>query len=220
MRGPTTSMQPAMMAGTMRQAVSRDTVNHVTIQGTSTCAKPAPRLPQPAVVAVAVPTTLDENIEFVQYMVGTKEAPIMLMKKRAVESPCMLVATPDRASGTAHRPRIQAAVDRGPSHSSRDPTMRRDTTVPARPIVFEASMLLWHSASQMQSSALSRTSQPPLVHSPRLTRINGIRGERVNQPMKEMKKESHAQWKARICGRLKDHSFMLVALHSSSTGRS
>ena len=44
--------------------------------GIAICVTPPPMLPQPAVVAFAVPITFDENITEVWYCVITKEAPI------------------------------------------------------------------------------------------------------------------------------------------------
>jgi hypothetical protein len=43
---------------------------------------PPPRLPQPAAVALAVPTTLGANITEVWYWVITNEAPITPMARR------------------------------------------------------------------------------------------------------------------------------------------
>ena len=46
------------------------------------CVTPPPRLPHPAVVALAVPTTLGANITDVWYCVMTKAAPITPMSRR------------------------------------------------------------------------------------------------------------------------------------------
>jgi hypothetical protein len=51
--------------------------------GMTACVTPPPRLPQPAVVALAMPTTLDENMTDVWYCVTTNDAPITPMSERA-----------------------------------------------------------------------------------------------------------------------------------------
>ena len=50
--------------------------------GITICVAPPPRFPHPAVVALAVPTTLGANIADVWYCVMTKEAPITPMPRR------------------------------------------------------------------------------------------------------------------------------------------
>ena len=46
------------------------------------CVTPPPELPQPALVALAVPTTLGANITDVWYCVMTKLAPIAPISRR------------------------------------------------------------------------------------------------------------------------------------------
>ena len=50
--------------------------------GMTICVTPPPRLPHPAVVALAVPTTLGANITEVWYCVMTKDAPMTSMPRR------------------------------------------------------------------------------------------------------------------------------------------
>ena len=50
----------------------------------TTCVMPPPRLPQPAVMALAPPTILGVNICVVQYCVLTKEASEKPMAQRQV----------------------------------------------------------------------------------------------------------------------------------------
>ena len=50
--------------------------------GMAICVTPPPKLPHPAVVALAVPTTLGANITEVWYCVMTKEAPMTPMASR------------------------------------------------------------------------------------------------------------------------------------------
>ena len=51
-------------------------------RGMAICVTPPPRLPQPAVVALAVPTMFGANITEVWYWVMTKDAPIAPMARR------------------------------------------------------------------------------------------------------------------------------------------
>jgi hypothetical protein len=55
------------------------------IMGMTAWVTPPPRLPQPAVVALATPTTFDENMTDVWYCVMTKEAPITPMARREMK---------------------------------------------------------------------------------------------------------------------------------------
>ncbi len=69
----------------MRQAVCSPApiaIAAATRSGTSACEAPAPALPQPAVVAFAVPTTFGANITDVWYCVMTKLAPIAPIARR------------------------------------------------------------------------------------------------------------------------------------------
>ena len=50
--------------------------------GITICVTPPPRLPQPAEVALAVPTTFGANMTEVWYCVMTKEAPMTPMPSR------------------------------------------------------------------------------------------------------------------------------------------
>ncbi len=50
--------------------------------GIAICVTPPPRLPQPAAVALAEPTTLGANITEVWYCVITNEAPMAPMARR------------------------------------------------------------------------------------------------------------------------------------------
>ena len=52
------------------------TVSRPNSIGMTSCVIPPPRLPQPAVVALAVPTQFEANISVVWYCVMTKLAPI------------------------------------------------------------------------------------------------------------------------------------------------
>ena len=56
-------------------SVNPRVTNRAKISGIAICVTPPPRLPQPAVVAFAVPTTLGANATEVWYWVMTKLAP-------------------------------------------------------------------------------------------------------------------------------------------------
>ena len=57
-------------------------ITPATISGIAICVTPPPRLPQPAVVAFAVPTVLGANITEVWYCVMTNDAPIAPIASR------------------------------------------------------------------------------------------------------------------------------------------
>ena len=71
--------------------------------GISIWVVPPPRLPQPAVVALAVPTTLGPNITEVWYWVMTKEAPMAPMARRARKKDSKLSAKPMHITGSEPR---------------------------------------------------------------------------------------------------------------------
>ena len=54
--------------------------------GITICVTPPPRLPQPAAVAFAVPTTFGANMAPVWYCVTTKEAPTAPMASRKIKN--------------------------------------------------------------------------------------------------------------------------------------
>ncbi|EWH02264.1 hypothetical protein Q427_09790 [Halomonas sp. BC04] len=64
---------------------------------------PPPRLPQPALVALAVPTTLGANIMVVWYWVMTKEAPMAPIARRASRKVSKLLAKPIPMTGIEPR---------------------------------------------------------------------------------------------------------------------
>ncbi len=57
-------------------------VNKPKTIGISNCVAPPPRLPQPALVALAVPTTFEANMIDVWYCVMTNEAPMPPIRTR------------------------------------------------------------------------------------------------------------------------------------------
>ena len=52
----------------------------------------------------------------------------------------------------------------------------------------------------------------------RLSRITGTRGAAAKVEMKQVKKEIHPKWKARMCGLAKESGLNTFALCSESTG--
>ena len=54
--------------------------------GMTSCVTPPPRLPQPAVVALAVPTTFGANITDVWYCVMTNDAPMTPISTRKIRN--------------------------------------------------------------------------------------------------------------------------------------
>jgi hypothetical protein len=53
----------------------------------------------------------------------------------------------------------------------------------------------------------------------RLSRMMGIKGGAAKVERKQVKKEIHERWNARMCGCPNCHTFRVVALCSESTGR-
>ena len=79
------------------------TVSAPSTIGMTSCVTPPPRLPQPAVVAFAVPTTLEANITEVWYCVITNEAPMMPIRTRKSRSVSKLCARPIPITGSDPR---------------------------------------------------------------------------------------------------------------------
>ena len=68
--------------------------------GMTSCVTPPPRLPHPAVVALAVPTTLGANITDVWYWVITNDAPMMPMSTRKTRNVWKSCARPMPITGS------------------------------------------------------------------------------------------------------------------------
>ena len=95
------------------------------------CVTPPPRFPQPAVVALAVPTQLGANITDVWYCVMTNEAPMAPMASRNNRNVSYDWARPMPITGMDPRTRTQVYVSRGPNRSHIQPTANRARTVNA-----------------------------------------------------------------------------------------
>lgn len=86
---------------------------------------PPPELPQPAVKALAVPTTLLSKYPVVQTWQGTKLAPRMPTKKRKAIRPFDVVTRPAIAVGTEPASKRPTKTRRGPKRSQSGPDMNR-----------------------------------------------------------------------------------------------
>ena len=73
----------------------------------TSCVTPPPRLPHPAVVAFAVPTTLGANITEVWYCVMTNDAPMTPMSNRKIRNVWKSCARPMPITGREPRSRSQ-----------------------------------------------------------------------------------------------------------------
>ena len=69
---------------------------------------PPPRLPHPAVVAFAVPTTFGANMTEVWYCVITNDAPMTPIRSRKIRKVSKLCASPMPITGS--EPRISTQV--------------------------------------------------------------------------------------------------------------
>lgn len=83
---------------------------------------------------------------------------------------------------------------RGPYLSHKGPLMKRKKMVPATEQILD-----------VQISFLVK---------PSVSLTSGSRGAIANQMKNAMKKQNHEQWKARMCGLLKERSLISVALSS------
>lgn len=81
--------------------------------------------------------------------------------------------------------------------------------VPATETVLAVPMAFLQRLPQMQSRGDLKSSQPPFSQRPSETRTTGVSGASANQPVNARKKDSHAKWKARMCGREKSQSTIL-----------
>jgi hypothetical protein len=86
---------------------------------------PPPELPQPAVKALAVPTTFLSKYPVVQTWHGTKLAPRMPTKKRSAIRPLELVTRPAIAVGIEPASRRPTKTRRGPKRSQSGPDINR-----------------------------------------------------------------------------------------------
>ena len=76
------------------------TVSTPSTTGMTSCVTPPPRLPHPAVVALAVPTTFGANITDVWYCVITNDAPMTPIATRKIRNVSKLCARPMPITGS------------------------------------------------------------------------------------------------------------------------
>ena len=86
---------------------------------------PPPAFPQPAVNALAVPTTSLSKKPVVQTWQGTKLAPRMPTKNRRAIKPLELVTKPAMAVGIEPTSKILTKTRRGPKRSHSGPEIKR-----------------------------------------------------------------------------------------------
>src|SRR5690606_33084222 len=84
------------------------------IIGIAACVTPPPRLPQPAVVALAMPTTLGANMTLVWYCVITNDAPMTPMQRRDSRYVSQLYANAEPATERAPNVSTITYDSRGP----------------------------------------------------------------------------------------------------------
>ena len=118
------------------------------------------------------------------------------MKKRRTERDAAELIRPVHAQGMEANAKMTPMGMRAPYLSQRGPLMKRKKMVPATEQMFD-----------VQICCLVK---------PRVSFTSGRSGAMANQMKKAMKKQNHEQWKARMCGRLKDRSLISVALSSWS----
>mmetsp|Transcript_49771 Transcript_49771/g.105832 ORF Transcript_49771/g.105832 Transcript_49771/m.105832 type:complete len:206 (+) Transcript_49771:1369-1986(+) len=157
---------------------------------------PPPRLPQPPTSALAVPATSLVNMREVQNWQQTKVDPPSPMKKRRPARDAALLMRPVQAQGMEHAIKRTPIRIRAPYLSHMGPLMNRMNTVPATEQMLDVQICCFEIFS--------------------VSLISGRRGAMANQMKKAVKNPIHEQWKARMCGRLKERSLISVALSSWS----
>ena len=121
----------------------------------------------------------------------TKVEPPNPMKKRRTARDAALLTKPVKAQGMDAKQRMMLMGIRAPYLSQSGPLTNRRKMVPATEQMLD-----------VQICFLDR---------PRVSFTSGNSGAMANQMKKAVKKHPHEQWKARMCGRLKDRSLISVA---------
>ena len=135
--------------------------------------QPKPRLPQPAAMALAVPTTSRVNIREVQNWHITNVPPAIPMNNLRTERPTEVFTKPVHAVGIEAQHKTRANRVRAPYLSQSGPNRKRTKIVPPTPTMLE-----------VQTCCLVR---------PRVVRISGISGAIANQMMNAIKKATQEQ---------------------------
>ena len=148
--------------------------------GITSCVTPPPRLPHPAVVAFAVPTTFGANMTDVWYCVMTNDAPTMPISRWKIRNVWKSCARPMPITGSDPTRSSQVYASRGPIRSHSQPISSLATTVTA------TDPMMIQPICDCVSPISSRTSI--------------ISGAMPNQAKKQRKNANQLMWNARICG--------------------
>mmetsp|Transcript_3100 Transcript_3100/g.6059 ORF Transcript_3100/g.6059 Transcript_3100/m.6059 type:complete len:228 (-) Transcript_3100:27-710(-) len=158
-------------------------------------ARPPPRFPQPAAVAFMTPANSCSNIRDVQNWQPTNVAPTTPTSPRitARDAPSLIRVAKKR--GIDAKMRRDDWTIRGPMTSIIGPIMKRANTVVKTDVMLATRISCWLR--------------------PRVFFITGASGAKENQAMNAMRKDVHARWKARMCGRAQQ-SLEQSSLYSSA----
>mmetsp|Transcript_32090 Transcript_32090/g.54141 ORF Transcript_32090/g.54141 Transcript_32090/m.54141 type:complete len:231 (-) Transcript_32090:142-834(-) len=195
-------MQKSIAEGTMsaRRHASLESappaLNASYIRGMNNCVIPPPVFPHPPLIACAVPTTFEANMEDPQYCVQTKADPVTPMMRRMRMRLMGPLMSGQKAVVTAPQSMRAVWSLRGPYASHMGPTMNRAKMVMSTEVMF--AVQIWASVR------------------PRSALITGIKGARANQPRKARKKESHEMWNEVMCGRWQEKMSIFVARYPCS----
>lgn len=151
----------------------------------------------PAATPLAMPMTLEENIELIQNWLATKFAIDSPTRKRKTTNPIGEEIIEVAKTIGAMRRETEAEATRGPKISQAAPIAKREKMAPET----DAIPALLISVSVRL----------------RLSRMTGRRGGVAKVEKKHEKREIHARWKARICGADAENNLNSVALRSEST---
>lgn len=169
------------------------------MSGMTSWVAPEPMLAQPAETPLARPTTQPENMQLIQNWLATKLAREKPTRKRtAMKEFGEEIREVARMMGEVRRERVAEAT-RGPRRSQMGPMAMREKIEPRKAAM--AARDVWVSV-RLRSSRMT-------------ARSGGM--EKVEK--KQENKESHARWKARMCGAAIENGLNSVAFLSSSTGK-
>mmetsp|Transcript_27810 Transcript_27810/g.67295 ORF Transcript_27810/g.67295 Transcript_27810/m.67295 type:complete len:265 (-) Transcript_27810:417-1211(-) len=161
-----------------------------------TCVHAPPRLPHPPTIPFAVPAMSLANILDGQNCDMTKLDPAIPMKSRITARPVALLTSPTHAVGIDAAMRTNAMGSLAPYESQTGPIM-----ILMKIAVTSFVMDDVHTSSFVKLS---------------VSWISFSNGAGANQIMNAVKNETQAQCNALMCGRLTEHSLMIVARSPSS----
>jgi len=158
------------------------------------CVTPPPRLPQPAAVALAIPTHLPLNMTDIQNWHATNVARPSPMPKRQIKNPDAVLTNGIAKQNGAVTNKIIPRPILGPTRSTNVPIKTRQMMVP----VIDANAALPRSGLVMFKSS----------------RMTGTIGAAAKVETKEMKNPIQDMWKDMWCGRWNEKMFKDIALFS------